>query len=222
MRIILEEVPLYYEITFDDEAMSISFSLCPEANDYFLEMLKRKNPMTDWLRFQKDLSPFVFPNGESWGFGNVLRMNNFKSFESGWTTWECLLPWKAKQKELYDISGSISQLIDSIQLFSHDKVGNMSRDTKQFMEIEGMIVKSDKYFGSGAFDFSYARPVLEFCARIWSEDDLRGKVIGAMQKTWIHLAGKKKVGSWDRNSFRISVCQGDPRLISLVCPGNCA
>ena len=90
-----EIVPLYYETIFDEEAMSISFSLFSEANDFFLGIMNGKNPLSDYIRSQKILSPFVFPKGESWGFGNVFRMNNARSREEGWTTWECLLPRKA-------------------------------------------------------------------------------------------------------------------------------
>lgn len=216
------EVPLYHEIIFDESAMSILFSLCPEANDYLLEILRKKSPMTDYLKSQKDLSPFVFPTEETLGFGGVLQKNNAKSPEAGWTTWECLLPWNAEAKEMYDISGSISQIADCMQIFSYEKADKLRAEKRQFMMIDALVVKSSSYFSGGGFSFFYARPVLEFCARIWEERKLQDEIIGAMQKTWAHLAGKKKFESWERNSFYINECQGDPRLVSLACPGNCA
>lgn len=218
-----KRVPLSHEIIFDEEAMSILFSLCPEANNYFLEMLGRENLMTNYLKSQRELSLFVFPNEKSWGFGDVFKVNNSKSIESGWITWECQLPRKATSKNMNDIAGSIYQLTNVMQLFVHDNETKGSKEKIQFMTIDGIMVNSDSFFHAGGFSFSFARPVLEFCKKIWDENGtLYNEIINAMKKTWIHLLGEKKIKSYDEYSFRISQSQGDKRLISLRCPGDCA
>ena len=221
-RILFEKLNLFYETIFDEKSMSILFSLCPEANQYFIEMLGRKSPMNNNLNSQQELSPFIFPTGEAWGFGGVFRLNNSKSIDDGWITWECMLPWKAMQNQLMDIAGSIQILTDILGIFGYDKKDEEIGSKLQFMTIDGMVVKSKDYMHGGEFNFSYARPVLEFCEKIWSNKKIYDEIVNAMQKTWLYLLGEKKIRSYDRGSFRVSTCQDDQRLISLVCPGNCA
>jgi hypothetical protein len=208
------ELALHYEVVFDVKTMSILFMLCPEANDYFLQLSRER-------MIESRLSPFSF-SSNSWGYGNVFKLNRNESFAPGWTTWECFLPFKAKQKVLDDVSGSIVCLINAMQFYSYDKRGCGHEGRIQFMTIDDLAVFSENHFNSGAFSYSFARPVLEFCSRIWKNDQLHAEIIEAMQKTWAHLAGKKKLTSWEKQSFRIGQCQGDPRLISLTCPGNCS
>lgn len=221
-RIAWEKTPLFYEMIFDEKKMSISFSLCPKANDYFVDLMGRDSPMNRDHKSQHELSPFVFPVDDSWGFGNVFRRNKARSVETGWITWECLIPFKATSKDLGNISGSIQCLASLMELFGFENVGVGSEIKKQFMTIDGMIVASDNCFGSGGFIFSFARPVLEFCNKIWIDDNVRNGIMMAMAKTWMHLDGKKRLASWEKYSFRISECQSDSRLVSLTCPGNCA
>lgn len=220
--ILSKKTPLFYEIMFDENLMSISFSLCSEANDYFINLLGMENRMTAYLKSQGDLSPFVFPKKEVWGFGGIFKAKNSKSIEKDWPTWECLLPRKARQNQLNDISASIQLIVDILQLFGYDREDYEIKDKLQFMTIDGMVTKSDKFMHGGEFNFSYARPVLEFCNKIWSDKKIYDEIVNTMQKTWMYLLGERKIKSYDKYSFRISSCQGDSRLISLTCPGNCA
>ena len=109
-----------------------------------------------------------------------------------------------------------------MQVFSYEKKNKGSKNKQQLMTIDLLMVSSDTLYGSGGMGFSYALPVLEFCRRIWSDETLYAKIIEVMQKTWIHLSGEKKLKSWDKNSFLISACMRDERLVLLKCPGNCA
>ncbi len=223
-RIIREEVPLFYEIIFDETAMSILLSLCPEASGYFMKMLEQTNRIVEYFESKEKFSQFVFPKEGSWGFGGVFKMNNSKSIEKGWTTWECLLPRKTSHSKLNEIAGNIYQFISLMQLFDHDPNNRgIESDKLQLMTIDGLMVTSDSHFHGGGFNFSFARPVLEFCKNIWNEDErIHNEIIGAMEKMWMHLMGEKKMKSYNKHSFRISVSQGDSRLVSLSCPGQCA
>jgi hypothetical protein len=222
-RITSEEVPLFYETIFDEKAMSIAFSLCPEASNYFLEMLEQTNCTIEYFESELKFSPFVFPKKNRWGFGGMFKLNNAKSIEDGWTTWECRLPRNPAPNKLKEISGSIYQFVDIMQLFDYDKNERAGTGRIQLMTIDGIMVDAGNYLNQGAFDFSFARPVLEFCKKIWGKDrKIYNEIIGAMEKIWMHLMGEKKMKDYNKHSFRVGTCQGDERLISLSCPGNCA
>ena len=222
MNSLYEKVPLFYELLFDEKDMSISFSLHPEANRYFVELLGLESRMTNYLKSQKDYSPFIFPIGEEWGFGGVFKLNNSKAVEGGWPTWECRLPKKAKHNQLNNISGSIQVLVDFMPVLRSDNKNCGSTDKFQFMMLDGIMAHSEEMMHGGEFSFSYARPVLEFCKKIWIDEKIYNKIMKIMQSVWLHLSGEKNLKSYYKYSFRISESQGDPRLISLSCPGQCA
>lgn len=216
----MKELPLYHEIDFDRKRMAISFSLCPEANGYFLSMLPKADIWADSYKACK-FAPFVF-NGNNWGFGGIFRRNSKVVFRDGWVTWECKLPKNATWQALDEISGSIKFITDVMELFIHEHKVTGIQTERQFMTIDGIIVRSSGHFHQAGLGFSFSYPVLEFCRKIWEDKQIYDAIIKSMENVWKHLWGKKKIRDYERYSFRISHCQDDSRLISLSCPGDCA
>lgn len=143
-------------------------------------------------------------------------------FRKGWVTWECRLPKKEANQNLDEISASIYFITSVIELFiyEHENVGIEAE--RQFMTIDGLIVRTGGHFHQGGFGFSFSLPVLEFCRKIWEDKQIYDKIIGNMEAVWNRLTGEKRKKSIRRFSYRISQCQEDARLISLSCPGDCA
>lgn len=223
-RLKREYVKMYYEIIFDEKTISFNFALHPEANNTLFQILTAENPTTKWLRTQSDFSPFTFPDEICWGFGNLIKKNEKIIIEDGWTAWECMIPKKPTNANLKDVVGNIYQLAGALLYFGFENKDSGSKDKKQFMTLDDFLVNSDRLFHSGAFSFSYARPVLDFCAKFLANKNgnMHKKLIETMQKAHLYLTGENKLKKFDEYSFCTSICQGDSRLISLKCPGNCA
>jgi hypothetical protein len=116
-NIVSSDVPLYCETILDEKNVSISFCLSPEANSFLFEILKNGNQITKWLEQECGFSKFIPPQEDGWGFGKLFRPNDEKSVESGWTTWECLLPRKPDGHRLSEISSNIYQVALAMIIF---------------------------------------------------------------------------------------------------------
>ena len=222
-KLTLEKLPLHYEVIFDRERLSILFSLCSEANSFFLEKMQEKNRIIKHLEDSLKLRPFVLPLKNEWGFGGIFKKIDYKQIEDGWVTWECVLPWRANGRALNGVSASINQMTMLMDIFHYDNKKAGSQTKKQLMTIDGMVIEHHDYLNQGNFSFSFSRPVLEFCERIWEDgNNYRDDIINTMMAVWTRLAGRKKIKQYERGDFRINFCQDDGRLLHLACPGNCA
>lgn len=221
-NILFNDVPLFCEVIFDDKAVSISFCLCPKANDFLCEVLGGENRIADFLRKGGyKLSEFIQPNKKGWGFGKVFRLNNKKSIEEGWITWECVFPSTPGWQRLEEIAGSIWQLSMALSIFEQKEI--LQTQKLQLFRIDSMAINSGKHFHGSAFSFTYSRQVLDFATKIWSDEQLFEVIKKSMRKAYTRLTGGgPRLIKLMEGEFYLGQSQNNPRWPYFRVPGDCA
>lgn len=217
-HMIFNDVPHTHEITINEDAISISFSLRPDLNEFVKKLLGGTNRHAEFYEKECGLSKYIPPNESTWGYGKIFKLELKKVSDNSWVTWECKLPQKPDWKKLDEISASISDLAIAISLF--DPMDEVF-DSHQFMSLECVIVKSHNCLNGGSFSFFYSKEVLDYTVTIWEDEEKYFGIMDCMKKFYGRMAGKRDLDIM-RHDFHIGQYQANPRCPTFRCPGNCA
>lgn len=210
-HILFSSIPNTHEIIIDEGAMAWRFILRPDLHQFVVEIF------SDRKFHYEGLSAFIQPIESSWGYGEVFTNKGVR--EDSWNIYECLLPKKPNAQRLIEIAASINELASVMSIF--EPIDNDSGSVHQFISLEFILPRSNDHFNGGAFSFFYSKEVLDYAATIWHDEKKYKSIIACMQKTYLHLAGRREANLM-RHDFYIGYYQENPRLPTFRCPGNCA
>lgn len=210
-HILFSSIPRTHEIIIDEDAMVWRFILRPDLYQFIVGMFGNRKC------YYEGLSDFIQPTESSWGYGEVFTDKGVR--EDLWIIYECLLPKKPSTKKLIEVAASINDLAAIMSIF--EPVDDTDGDVHQLLSLEFILPRSNNHFNGGAFSFFYSKEVLDYAATIWHDKGKYQSIIVCMQKTYLHLAGRREANLM-RHDFQVGCYQENLRLPTFRCPGNCA